>query len=212
MSSWVFQPVEDKKRHHIYEPMDWCHWWVFLKISMNNALSSLRRDYFLFVARLRASCFFNIQYQTFSFPTRLSFRNEWFAYEIGIQQGDQIIPAIFVLAIAECAQSSLDFNVRYLNEATHDNFSEKVYNDLVVLPTRLRAMCLELSRSLCELAILNGSMLERTDDLVRGFLSRVGVVQSSKFPLLGDLVGQCDILGTIHEKKEALERMTSKLK
>ena len=80
-----------------------------------------------------------------------------------------------------------------------------VYDDLVVLLERLRTIGLEVNGSKCELTILNDSMPEATEALFRGLLPGVRVVEACDPSLLGAPVG------TINEKREALERMTSKL-
>ena len=54
-------------------------------------------------------------------------------------------------------------------------------------------------------------MLEATEALFRGLLPGVRVVEACVLSLLGAPVDTQGIPGTIHEKREALERMTSKL-
>ena len=76
---------------------------------------------------------------------------------------------------------------------------------------RLRAIGLVVNGSKCELTILNDSMPEATEALFRGFLPGVRVVEACDLSLLGALVDIQGIPGNINEKREALERMTSKL-
>ena len=82
----------------------------------------------------------------------------------------------------------------------------------MVLLERLRAIDLEVNGSKCELTIHNDSMPEATDALFRGLLPGVRVVEACDLSLLGATVDIQGIPGTIHEKREVLERMTSKLK
>ena len=77
------------------------------------------------------------------------------------------------------------------------------FDDLVVLLERLRAIGLEVNGSKCELTILN--------DRGWGLLPGVRVVEACDLSLLGAPVDIQGIPGTINEKREALERMTSKL-
>ena len=98
-----------------------------------------------------------------------------------------------------------------MDDATLGDSPERVYDDLVVLLERLRAIGLEVNRSKCELTILNDSMPEATEALFRGLLPGVRVVDACDLSLLGAPVDIQGIPGTIHEKREALERMTSKL-
>ena len=102
-------------------------------------------------------------------------------------------------------------NPRLPNDATLGDSPERVHDDLVVLLERLRAIGLEVNGSKCELTILNDSMPEATEALFRGLLPGVRVVEACDLSLLRAPVDIQGILGTINEKKEALERMTSKL-
>ena len=104
-----------------------------------------------------------------------------------------------------------EFNVWYLDDATLGDSLERVHDDLVVLLESLRAIGLEVNGSKCELTILNDSMPEATEALFRGLLPRVKVVEACDLSLLGALVDIQGIPGTINEKREALERKTSKL-
>ena len=135
-----------------------------------------------------------------------------FASETGIQQGDPIGPALFALSVDEAARGvQCEFNVWYLDDATLGDSPERVHDDLVVLLERLRAIGLEVNGSKCELTILNNSMPEVKEALFRGLLPGVKVVEACDLSLLVALVDIQGIAGTIHEKREALERMTSKL-
>ena len=185
---------------------------VLLKIDMRNAFNSLRRDSFLSVARVRTPGLYSLLWQAYSSQTRLFFGEEGFASETGIQQGDPIGPALFALSVDEAARGvQSEFNVWYLDDATLGDSPERVYDDLLVLLERLRAIGLEVNGSKCELTILNDGMPEATEALFRGLLPGVRVVEACDLSLLGALVDIRGVPGTINEKREALERMTSKL-
>ena len=151
---------------------------VLLKINIRNAFNSLRRDSFLSaVARVRTPGLYSLLWQAYSSPTRLFFGEEGFASETGIQQGDPIGPALFALSVDEAARGvESEFNVRYLDDATLGDSPERVYDDLVALLERIRAIGLEVNGSKCELTILNDSMPEVTEALFRGLLTGVSVV------------------------------------
>ena len=136
-----------------------------------------------------------------------------FASETGIQQGDPIGPTLFALSVDESAARGVrsEFNVWYLNDATLRDSPERGYDDLVVLLERLRAIGLEVNGCKCELTILNDSMPESTEALFRGLLPGVRVVEACDLSLFVAPVDIQGIPGTINEKREALERMTSKL-
>ena len=98
-----------------------------------------------------------------------------------------------------------------LDDATLGDSPERVHDDLVVLLERIRAIGLEVNGSKCDLIILNDSMPEATEALFRGLHPGVRVVEACDLSLLGAPVDIQGILGALHEKREALERMTSKL-
>ena len=149
-------------------------------------------------------------------PTHLqpdySLARRGFASETGIQQGDPIGPALFALSVDEAARGvQSEFNVWYLDDATLGYSQERVHDDLVVLQERLRAIGLEVNGSKWELTILSDSMPEATEALLRGLLPGARVVEACDLTLLRAPVNIQGIPGTINEKREALERMTSKL-
>ena len=185
---------------------------VLLKIDMSNAFNSLRRDSFMSVARVRTPGLYSLLWQAYSSPNRLFFGDDDFASETGTQQGEPIGPALFALSVDEASRGvQFEFNVFYLDDATLGDSPERANDDLVVLLERLRAFGVEVNGSKCGLTILNDSMLEATEVLFRGLLPGVRVVVSCDLSLLGVPVDVQGIPGTINEKREALERMTSKL-
>ena len=98
-----------------------------------------------------------------------------------------------------------------MDDATLGNSPERVHDDLVVLMERLRAIGLEVNESKCELTILNDSRPEATEAMFRGLFLGIRVVEACDLSLLGAPVDIQGIPGTINEKREAHERMTSKL-
>ena len=112
---------------------------------MRNAFTSLRRDSFLSVARIRTPGLYSLLWQAYYSPTRLFFDHEGFASETGIQQGDPIGATLFALSVDEAALGvQLEFNVWYFDDATFGNSLERIHNNLVVLLERLRAIDLEI--------------------------------------------------------------------
>ena len=100
----------------------------------------------------------------------------------------------------------------YLDDATLGDSKKRVHDDLVLLLEWLRAIGWEVNGSKCELTNLNDSMSEATEALFRGLLQEVREVEACDLSLLGAPVYIIlGIPGTINEKREALERMTSKL-
>ena len=141
-----------------------------LKINIfhfHNTFNSLRRDSLLSVKRVR----------TPAWPLQFSVPGE---YHTGIQQGDPIGPALLALSVDEAARGvQCEFNVWYLEDATLGDYPDRVHDDLVVLLERLRAIGLEVNGSKCDLTILNDSMPEATEPLLRGLLPGARVVEAS---------------------------------
>ena len=142
---------------------------------MRNAFNSLRRDSFLYVARVRTPGLYSLLCQAYSSPTILFFGEKGIASETSIQQGDPIRPTFFALSVDEAARGvQFEFNVWYLDDATFGDFSERIHDDLVVLLEKLRAIGLDVYGNKCELTILNDSMPEATEALFRGLLWGLG--------------------------------------
>ena len=116
---------------------------------------------------------------------------------MGIQQGDPIGPALFALSVDESSRGvQSEFNEWYLDDATLGDSPERVYDDLVVLLERLRAIGLE-----CEHTTLNDSMPEATEALFREVLPGIRVVEACDLSLLGAPVCIQGNPGTINEKR-----------
>ena len=181
---------------------------------MRNAFIILRRDSFLSMVHVRTPALYSLLAVAGLLLSNqiILWRERVFASETGIQQGDPIGPALFALSADEAARGiQSEFNVWYLDDAIVGDSPERVHNDLVVLLKRLRAIGLEVNGSKCELSILNDSMPEATEVLFRGLLPDFRVVKACDLSLLGAPVDIQGIPGTIHEKRETLERMMSKL-
>ena len=176
---------------------------VLLKIDMRNAFNSLRRDTFLSVARVRTPGLYKLLWQAYSSPTRLFFGEEGFASEAGIQQGDPIGPALFALSVDEAARGvQSEFNVWYLDDATVGDSPERVCSEQLAW----RSMEINVSSPFSMTAWRRQRRL-----CSEGSFRGVRVVDACDLSLLRATVDIQGIPGTIHEKKEALERMTSKL-
>ena len=112
-----------------------------------------------------------------------------------------------------------EFNLWFVDEATLGDSPKRVHDDLGVLLESLRAISFKVNGRKCELAILNDRAtasrpegLEAEEVQFRGLLSVARVVEACDLSLLTDPPNIQGIPGTIHEKREVLERMTSKLK
>ena len=199
-TSGGYEATAHAARHYV---RDCRHKRVLLKIDMRIAFNSLRRDSFFSVACVRTPGLYNFLWQVYSSPTRLVFGEQGFASETAIQQGDPIGPALFALSVDEAAQGfQSEFNVWYLDDATLGDSLERVPDDLVVLLERLRLIDLEVNRNKCELTILNDSMPEATEALLRELFPGVRVVEACDFFTARTPVDILRIPGTIHEKRE----------
>ena len=151
-------------------------------MDMRTAFNSLRRDLFLSVARVRTPGLNNLLWQGYSSPTRLFVGEERIALETGIQQGDPIGHALFVISVDEAARGvQSEFNVWYLDDTTLRDSQERVQDDLVVLLERLRAIGLEFNGRKCELTILNDSIPEATEPCSEGSFWGLGWLQGVTF-------------------------------
>ena len=181
---------------------------------MCNAFNSLRRDSFLSVARVRTPGLYSLLWQAYSSPSRLFFGKEGLiclgdGHSAGRPNWTRTLCSIGWWKQPEVF--SLKSMCGYLVDTILGDSSERVYDDLVALRERLRAIGLEVNGCKCELTILNDSMPEATEALFRGILAGVRVVEACDLSLLGTSVDRQGIPGIINEKREALKRMTSEL-
>ena len=183
---------------------------VLVKMDLKNAFNCLRRDAFLTAARDRAPELYRLLWQSYSGATSLFYGEETLESSTGIQQGDPFGPALFSLGVDQLVQGlQSEFNVWYLDDATLGDTPEKVLEDVSTLVDRLRGLGLEVNGDKCELHLL-GHESEETERMFRDVLPGVRVVRR-ELALLGAPVTQDGVVGAIRDKREALERMISRL-
>ena len=133
----------------------------------------------------------------------------------GIQQGDPFGPALFSLGIDEIAQRvDTELNVWYLDDGTIGDSPEKVFTCLQRLVNDLGEVGLVVNREKCELLMLNHTEEESiiTRDLFEGLMPGLRVVPVEDSNLLGAPLMERGIPAAVAEKREDLERLSSRLK
>ncbi|PXF39673.1 hypothetical protein BWQ96_10627 [Gracilariopsis chorda] len=130
-------------------------------------------------------------------------------------QGDPFGPALFSLAIDEIARRvDTELNVWYLDDGTIGDSPEKVFTCLQRLVSDLDDVGLDVNREKCELLMLNHTEKESiiTRNLFEGLMPGLRVVSVEDSNLLGAPLMEKGIPAAVAEKREDLERLSSRLR
>ena len=188
---------------------------VLFKVDMANAFNSIRRDVFLAEAKRRSPGLYRMLWQAYSGSSILFYGGTNLVSATGIQQGDPFGPALFSMGIDSLVQRlEAEFNVWYLDDGTIGDSPEKVISCIRGLIVDLREVGLEFNQRKCELTLLNHTRDEalQTEVMFREFLPELKIVPISNASLLGAPLTVEGISAVIREKREDLERMTSRLR
>ena len=175
---------------------------------MRNAFISLRRNSFLSEARARTPLKSSVVGLLLSNQKKLWWGGACLRYRHPAGRPNWTCPLCYI-GWWRSPRCPVWIQCVVFGYTTLGDSPERVYDDFVVLLKRLRAISLEINGSKCQLTILNDSMPEATEVLFRGLLLGVRVVEACDISLLGAPVDIQGIPGTMHVKKELLEKMTS---
>ena len=78
---------------------------VLIKLDMQNAFNTVKRDHFLEVCSSRAPSILHLALTAYATSSHLVIGNETILSETGVQQGDPLGPVLFALAVDEIARS-----------------------------------------------------------------------------------------------------------
>ena len=188
---------------------------VIFKIDMANAFNSLRRDVFLSAVKQRAQGLYRMIWQAYSGSTTLFYGRTNLLSATGIQQGDPFGPALFSLGIDEITRRvDTELNIWYLDDGTIGDSPEKVFTCLQRLVNDLDEVGLDVNREKCELIMLNHNEEESnfTRNFFEGLMPGLRVVSVEDSSLLGAPLFERGIPAAVAEKREDLERLSSRLK
>ena len=121
---------------------------VLVKLDIQNAFNTVRRDNFLEVCSSRAPSVSRLALTAYATSSHLVIGNETILSETGVQQVDPLGPVLHVLAVDEIARNGISpINIWYLDDATIGGPVESVCEDLRRIIPMLTDIGLEVSPS-----------------------------------------------------------------
>ena len=187
---------------------------IIVKVDMRNAFNTIRRDVFLKASREHTPSLFRSLWQAYAKESTLFFGESLIPSATGIQQGDPIGPALFSLGVdSTMRRVQTELNVWYLDDATLGGSVESVLTSLSTILVELRQKGLIVNDSKCEVIILNHTAAEKRNTLsrVKEVIPGVRVLQEAQHTLLGSPLSRAAEVPALHEKKEQLQRLVSRL-
>ena len=189
---------------------------VLVKLDVQNAFNTIRRDVILTSVRERCPDVYPFMYQAYSSPTPLHIGDHTVISASGVQQGDPLGPVAFALAIdsvARAIQSPL--NVWYLDDATIAGPLATVCTDLLALLTTLPKAGLRLNDKKCEFTLLGMPSDDVHTSAVR--MIHEALPASTELPLdsvslLGSPLSDAGLSTAAHTASDIITRMCDRLR
>ena len=188
---------------------------ALVKIDMQNAFNTVRRDSFLRVVRERAPGLYRLLWQAYHEPTPLYYGKVKIQSATGLQQGDPCGPAVFSLAIDAAARKSKSaFNMWYLDDGSIGGNIDVICGDLEQLIPALSAAGLVINPAKCEIILPKSCTMHQKRTAVERlhkFIPGAAVVEEFEARMLGAPMTDTAAESVVAEKQRDLERMVDRL-
>ena len=172
----------------------------------------MHRNVFLEKAKEKAPSLYNLIWQAYSSPSHLFYRERILVSETGIQQGDPSGPALFSLGLDRIIKGlKSELNLWYLDDSNMADCPHIVLEDLSFLLSELNKIGLSLNPSKCELTCLNLKDPITVTDNFRDLLPGIKITSTDELIVLGSPIADEGVRSEIVSKRNALERMISRL-
>ena len=176
---------------------------VLIKLDMQKAFNTVRRDHFLEVCSSRAPSILHLASTAYATSSHLVIGNETILSETGVQQGDPLGQVLFALAVDEIARSVRSpINILYLDDATIGGPAESVCEDLRRIIPMLSDIGLEVNPTKSEVSNVSCDNFQSVLIALPG----VTVTESEDLGILGAPI---DINGCRTEVLKAVERLST---
>ena len=188
---------------------------ILVKLDMQNAFNSIRRDHLLEVCHRRAPSIYPLVHSAYADHSLLFASGEFINSEAGVQQGDPLGPLLFSLGVDDIARSvSAPVNIWYLDDATIGGTPEIVLNALKRIIPSLAAVGLIVNPAKSELLNIdcNTSDFEAAVSSIHGVLDGALVTDRDDLVILGSPILQRAIETDLKSKTETLEKLTNRLR
>ena len=180
---------------------------VLIKLDMQNAFNTVRRDHFLEVCSSRAPSILHLASTAYATSSNLVIGNETILSETGVQQDDPLGPVLFALAVDEIAWSVRSpINIWYLDDATISVPVESVCEDLRRIIPMLSDIGLEVNPTKSEVSNVFCDNFQSVLIVIESALPGVTVTESEDLNILGAPI---DINGCRTGVLKAVERLST---
>ena len=175
-----------------------CKDWIILKVDMENAFNSVRRDKVLHKVLEVAPALYPMTWQAYAKPTKLFYGDDFLLSCEGLQQGDVLGPLYFSLAIQEMASScQSDYSCWYLDDGEIVDAAAGL--GLRVKPTK------------CEISAIGPDNVAAVQSMKR-LEPLLKVIKVKDLQLLGAPLLPSSVESVLQKKLDDLTRMAENLK
>jgi len=143
---------------------------VLLKLNVENAFNSIRRDKVLQAAQTHLPEIYPFIWDCYCSKTSLFHGDFRLDSATGVQQGDPLSPALLVLIIHGVASEvKSDLNVWYLDDGCIGGDPQTVLSNADITRNGLSSVGLEINNSKCELLIVNNTTSQGRSETIKFF-------------------------------------------
>ena len=167
---------------------------IFLKLDFRNAFNTIRRDHIADCLQTHAPSLSQLFHACYSEPSYLTFGDEIFFSDEGLQQGDPLAPAYFCVDLHDilCGLRT-PFKTAYLDDISLLGNAESVSRDLLYFIPACENIGLALNSEKCELTFLNNSRESITCQQIYEQLPNLKLVPLREVTLLGAALGDTSL-------------------
>jgi hypothetical protein len=167
---------------------------ILLKLDFQNAFNTIRRDHIADCLLKHAPDLLPIFSACYSEPSFLTFGDEIFSSDEGLQQGDPLAPVYFCVGIHDilCSLSS-PFKTAYLDDVALLGDPLSVLHDLTSIISYCDNIGLKLNSSKCELSLLGNSSFDPFSEDFLNVLPDFKRVCRTEITLLGAAMGESSL-------------------
>lgn len=185
---------------------------LFLKLDFRNAFNSIRRDHIADCLQTHIPSLGQLFNACYSEPTFLTFGDEIFLSDEGLQQGDPLAPAYFCVGLHNIlCDLKTPFKTAYLDDISLLGNAETVLHDLLLLKPACENIGLLLNSDKCELTFLGEPHVSEPCQQIYGLLPNLKQLPLCEANLLGAAMGDVSLETLLKEFLTAFNIMTQRL-
>ena len=185
---------------------------VALKVDMENAFNSVRRDKILQKVSQVAPALYPMTWQAYAKPTKLFYGDDFLLSQEGVQQGDVLGPLYFALAIQEMTdECKSDYSCWFLDDGVLVANALTIKDDYLRMVDSAAAVGLRLKPEKCEISSINPDNFNAVQSL-KALEPLFKIVNVGDLHLLGAPLLPSSVEPVLQKKLEDLSRLCENLK